>query len=74
MLSKQQYLTATFNRPVQSHWFDTCHALKDSVIISQGAPLDYLYIIREGRVHQAVDTDGMGLEGRFLYLRGIKRG
>ena len=42
------------------------------MIISQGAPLDYLYIIREGRIHQAVDTDGLALPGRWLKLRTIK--
>jgi CRP-like cAMP-binding protein len=72
MLSKQAFIIATLNRPIEGHWFDTCHAKKDSVIISQGAPLDYLYILREGRIHQAVDTDGLALPGRWLKLRTIK--
>jgi hypothetical protein len=73
MLSKQAFIQATLNRPVKSHWFDTCHAPKDSVIISQGVPLDYLYILREGRIHQTIDVEGLGLAGRWLHLRTIKR-
>jgi len=74
MLSKLSYLITTLNRPGESHWFDTCHAKKDSVIISQGALLDSIYILREGRIHQTVDTDGLALPGRWLYLRRLKSG
>ena len=65
MSSKQAYITALLNRRVDPQLFETVTAPKGCVIITQGTQNEYLYILREGRIHLLVDTE---LPGRWVHL------
>ena len=65
MVSKEAYITAVLNRKVSPEWFETCQVNRGYEIIYQGDKTDYLYIVREGRVHQLCNR---------LLLRTIKDG
>ena len=67
----QKYLTAVFRRPIAQEWFEVCYAPKGCVI---GNEQGYLYVLREGRVHQVVDTAALELPGRWLKIATLREG